>query len=170
LGTLINYNSYGASLDDLHIPPAKLFQQLLNYPDPFMLREDPKSPYYQLQKGYAYDNSKITGITPIVENMVCRVFELPCEAWARRISGVFSNELTNQSPKLAHAVLTLNENQKNYTVSVRAPLKNRMGADEVCCQFATGGGRKAAAGINELPLDEKMHFIDVLTHYYYQEN
>ncbi|MDW6002184.1 acetyltransferase [Vibrio mangrovi] len=168
LGTLINYNGYGATLDDLHIPPGTLFQQLLNYPTPFMLREDPESPYYRLRKGYAHDHSCITAIEPLTANTACRVFELPCEAWARRISGVFSNELANQSPELAHAVLTLNENQRDYTVSVRAPLNNRTGADEICCQFVTGGGRKAAAGINALPLDEKARFIDVLTRYYQQ--
>ena len=86
--------------------------------------------------------------------------------WARRISGVFGNALANQSPDKAHAVLTLNENQQNFTVSVRAPLNNRTGADEVCCQFVTGGGRKAAAGINALPIDQIGEFIQVLNHFY----
>ncbi|ASA55955.1 acetyltransferase [Vibrio gazogenes] len=166
LGTLINYNGYGATLDDLHMPPAELFQQLLNYPSPFMLREDPESPYYLLQQGYADDYAQVTRLIPLTENQSCRIFELPSAAWARRISGVFGNELANQRPELAHAVLTLNENQQDYTVSVRAPLKNRTGADDVCSLFATGGGRKAAAGINALPCDQKSHFIDALTQYY----
>jgi hypothetical protein len=34
---------------------------------------------------------------------------------------------------------------------VRAPLVTRDGADALCRQFETGGGRKAAAGINCLP-------------------
>lgn len=67
---------------------------------------------------------------------------MPCEAWARRISGVFGNQLANRSPSKAHAVLALNTNGDDYTVSVRAPLENRIGADEVCSQFITGGGRK----------------------------
>ena len=37
-----------------------------------------------------------------------------------------------------------------YVVSVRAPLSHKTGADELCRQFETGGGRKAAAGINHL--------------------
>jgi hypothetical protein len=36
-------------------------------------------------------------------------------------------------------------------VSVRAPLVTRDGADALCRQFETGGGRKAAAGVNHLP-------------------
>lgn len=168
LGTLINYNGYGATQEDLHIPPAELFQQLLTYPDPFMLRDDKQSPYYQLKAGYQQDYTNVESLTPIVDNGICKIFELPCAAWARRISGVFGNELANQSPDLAHAVLTLNPSGDDYTVSVRAPLTNRVGADEVCTQFATGGGRKAAAGINALPVEEKGRFVEVLTEYYQQ--
>jgi len=47
----------------------------------------------------------------------------------------------------------------NYRVSVRAPLLNKTGADELCMSFPTGGGRKAAAGINELPHDMLDAFI-----------
>ncbi len=166
LGTLINYNGYGASLDDLHIPPAELFKQLLAYPDPFALREDKNSPFYILKQGYAQDYAYVANLVPVEDSDICRVYELPCESWARRISGVFGNELANQSPDLAHAVLTLNANGSDYTVSVRAPLNNRIGADEVCTQFATGGGRKAAAGINALSKEEKSRFIQVLTEFY----
>lgn len=166
LGTLINYNGYGATLDDLLIPPADLFKQLLAYPDPFALRADLDSPYYTLKQGYAEDYANVASLTPSEDNSVCRVYELPCESWARRISGVFGNELANQSPDLAHAVLTLNASGNDYTVSVRAPLNNRTGADEVCSQFATGGGRKAAAGINALPVGEKAQFIKVLRKFF----
>jgi hypothetical protein len=44
-------------------------------------------------------------------------------------------------------------------VSVRAPLNNKTGADELCRQFETGGGRKAAAGINFLPTEMRSQFI-----------
>ena len=68
------------------------------------------------------------------------------------MSGVYGNDLANQSPDRAHAVLT--DIDGGYLVSVRAPLNNRSGADEVCRQFDTGGGRAAAAGINKLPHDD----------------
>lgn len=166
LGTLINYNGYGASVDDLHIAPAQLFTQLLNYPDPMQLREDKQSPYYLLKQGYEVDSGNIAALEPIANSAAIRVYELPCEAWARRISGVFGNQLANEDPNKAHAVLTLNQSKADYTVSVRAPLNNREGADEVCSQFATGGGRKAAAGINQLPTDQKQQFISALNQYY----
>ncbi|CDU13610.1 hypothetical protein [Vibrio coralliirubri] len=166
LGTLINYNGYGATLDDLHIEPAILYKQLAAYPDPISLLDDEISPYHTLKKGYELDHNQVLRIAPTHSDTQCKVFELPCEAWARRISGVFGNELANQSPELAHAVLTLNTNHQDYTVSVRAPLSNRVGADDICSSFPSGGGRKAAAGINTLTLDDKQKFIDTLSAYY----
>ncbi|ENM3904402.1 DHH family phosphoesterase [Vibrio cholerae] len=166
LGTLINYNGYGANLVDLHIEPAELYQKLLAYPSPLMLREDPNSPYYTLKRGFEADYANVSALTPVSHSEVVRVYELPCKPWARRISGVFSNELANKDPNVAHAVLTLNTSGADYTVSVRAPLNNRVGADDICASFPTGGGRKAAAGINQLPLSSKNDFIEVLNHYY----
>ena len=74
---------------------------------------------------------------------------------------MYSNDLTNQNPDRAHAVLTAKSNG-NYLVSVRAPLNNKQGASALCRQFPTGGGREAAAGINDLPADMLAQFIDAL--------
>lgn len=162
LGTLINYNGYGASLADLHIAPAELFQILLTYTNPFNLLNDTSSVFYQLKAGYQQDLAQLEGIKPTFETSDYQLFLLPNAAWARRISGDFGNQLANQNPDKAFAVLTLNENQADYTVSVRAPLNRREGADEVCNQFATGGGRRAAAGINCLPIDQVEAFVGVM--------
>ena len=86
------------------------------------------------------------------------VFLLPDEAWARRVSGVYSNDLATNNPSRAHAVLTLNA-KGNYLISVRAPMDNKQGAADLCMQFPTGGGRAGAAGINDLPLDRLQDFI-----------
>ena len=77
-----------------------------------------------------------------------------------RVSGVLGNDLANAFPDRAHAVLT--DIDGGYLVSVRAPLNRRSGADEVCRQFETGGGRSAAAGINKLPQSELNRFIDAM--------
>jgi hypothetical protein len=37
---------------------------------------------------------------------------------------------------------------------------NPQGADELCARFESGGGRKGAAGINELPLSKLAVFVD----------
>ena len=87
---------------------------------------------------------------PVRETEIGRIFELPPEPWARRVSGVFSNLKAQEEPALAHGLLTRNPDE-TYRVNVRAPLMNKQGADTLCRAFATGGGRAAAAGINSLP-------------------
>jgi single-stranded DNA-specific DHH superfamily exonuclease len=86
------------------------------------------------------------------------VFVLPDAAWARRVSGVYANDLASAHPQRAHALLTRAPGG-HYVVSVRAPLSNKSGADELCKRFETGGGRKAAAGINVLPEDRIPDFV-----------
>jgi len=48
----------------------------------------------------------------------------------------------------------------DFRISVRAPLANKSGEDELCMAFPTGGGRTAAAGINALPAAMCDTFID----------
>ncbi|MEZ9670315.1 DHH family phosphoesterase [Vibrio lentus] len=166
LGTLINYNGYGSSLSDLHFTPIKLYQALYQYSNPFALLDDKDSVFYRLRTAYQNDNQHLSNLVPIYESEVARVFELPSETWARRISGVFGNEIVNQDPGRAQAVLTKNQDGESYTVSLRAPLSNRTGADEICSRFETGGGRKAAAGINQLTEEDKVIFISLIESYY----
>lgn len=166
LGTLINYNGYGATLDDLLFHPAELFHKLYTYSDPFKLFAEPNSAYWQLKAGFEQDWQHAQTVKPEFESARLAVFTLPNTPWARRISGSLSNHLANQHPDRAHLVLTLNPNEKDYAVSLRAPLSNRTGADEICSQFETGGGRKAAAGINKLPVKLKNQLTETTSAYY----
>ena len=54
-------------------------------------------------------------------------------------------------------------------VSIRAPKIRQEGADYIAGQFDTGGGRKAAAGINFMKEDELPRLISVLESYYKSE-
>ncbi|WP_192888752.1 DHH family phosphoesterase [Vibrio bathopelagicus] len=166
LGTLINYNGYGSSLSDLHFTPAELYRILYQYPNPLDLLADKNSVFYRLRAAYQNDYQQLSNLVPIYESDVARVFELPGETWARRISGVFGNDIVNQDPARAQAVLTKNQGGDSYTVSLRAPLSNRVGADEICSSFETGGGRKAAAGINQLNEMDKVNFISLIESFY----
>lgn len=161
LGTLINYNGYGAKVEDLHFDPAELYQALLKYSSPFDVIADKASPFYQLQTAYQSDMDNALAIEAQHKSEKLGLFELPNEAWARRISGVYGNLLANQLPESAHAVLTKNTDG-TYMVSLRAPLNNKQGAGEICSSFATGGGREAAAGINALPKESIAEFIAVV--------
>jgi len=53
-----------------------------------------------------------------------------------------------------------------YLISVRSPLLDKVGSDEFCSGFSTGGGRQSAAGINHLPLDQLGQFIDKFAAFY----
>jgi hypothetical protein len=70
-----------------------------------------------------------------------------------------ANRLAQQHPDRAHALLTRLPGG-GYVVSVRAPLSNKTGADALCRQFPTGGGRQAAAGINLLAEDSFETFAE----------
>ncbi len=157
LGECLNYNGYGETLDDLFFDPAELYRQVRPYADPFaFIAEAPA--YRTLQSGYMEDMARAVALAAAENRPGGRVFVLPAEKWARRISGVFGNRLAVESPQQAHAVLTAKPGG-GYVVSVRAPLATRSGADVLCSQFDTGGGRKAAAGINHLPDAEFGRFL-----------
>ncbi len=158
LGIYINYNAYGHRITDLHFAPDALYRELAPYVSPFDFMVDNSTVYQKLLTGYANDMTQAQQIKPEYCTDAIAVYILPDEAWARRISGVFGNELANQNPARAHAVLSYNAHG-GYQISVRAPLTNKSGADELCSLFTTGGGRKSAAGINHLPLDQLSAFI-----------
>lgn len=165
LGIYINYNGYGRSVDDLHFSPDQLFLKLVKYENPLKLIGEDNSVFHQLENAYNQDMAKAISANVLVDNEHCKAVELPDEAWARRVSGVFGNELANQSPKKAHIVFTINTD-KTYTVSLRAPLHNKQGAGDICAEFPSGGGRAAAAGINKLPEEMINEFIKAVAQYY----
>jgi hypothetical protein len=123
---------------------------MCGYVSPLDFIADRTDIFTKLKNGYADDMVLAEQTVAEYQTEKVAVFILPDAKWARRVSGVWSNELSNRYPDRAHAVLTHNQ-LGGYTVSVRAPLNNRAGADELCAQFPGGGGRKAAAGINHLP-------------------
>lgn len=157
LGTYINYNGYGPSLGDLHYDPKELYLKLYAAEGPLdFVANSPD--FKKLSTGYKEDMASAASLQPSHEEDSTAVFVLPNEAWARRVSGVYSNDLATDNPDRAHAVLTIKDNG-NYLVSVRAPMSNKQGAADLCMQFATGGGRAGAAGINDLAADSVDDFV-----------
>lgn len=165
LGICLNYNAYGATLDDLHHAPDELYRRLAVYGSPLDFIADQQQLYQQLLAAYADDMSRAKGMQAEYQNREIAVFILPDEKWARRVSGVWSNELANRHPDRAHAVLGYNQ-RGAYQVSVRAPLNNKTGADQLCARFPEGGGRKAAAGINHLEQAQLPVFIEAFKQQY----
>ncbi|MFA7555930.1 MAG: DHH family phosphoesterase [Spongiibacteraceae bacterium] len=165
LGIYINYNGYGSDLEDLHFTPEDLYRQVVQYASPLDFIAEGRAVFEKLEHGYQSDMAAAAAVTPEFANDAVAAYVLPNEAWARRVSGVYSNDLANNAPDRGHAVLTAKANG-NYLISVRAPMNNKTGADELCRRFATGGGRAAAAGINDLPANELPIFIEQFNQFY----
>jgi len=158
LGILLNYNGYGMSVDELHFHPEKLFREIQPYKSPFDFIAKSKS-FSTLRDGYASDMEKAASLKPELETEKLASYILPAEKWASRVSGVFGNKLATETPGRAHALLTKLD-KGGYRISIRAPLSTKEGADVLCRQFQTGGGRKAAAGINTLPEKDYDKFME----------
>jgi len=151
LGELLNYNGYGASVDDLHFPPQILYEAIRPFESPFDFYHQSQE-LEQLKHGFGSDMDQAAKISALLETDAVRLFRLPAESWSRRVSGVFINAKTHEKPSKAHALVVANTDGTDR-ISVRAPLDNKTGADTLCLAFPTGGGRAGAAGVNALPAD-----------------
>jgi hypothetical protein len=155
LGISLNYNSYGMQLDDLHFHPAALFKAAVQFASPLEFTEEKEDILKTLEQGYRDDLDKALSIQPVQTSSSSCLVILPNTAWARRISGPLGNELANCHPNRAHAILTpiigqgVMQANDEFQVSVRAPKSNFTSADDIAKEFG-GGGRKGAAGINNL--------------------
>ncbi|MFL1455747.1 DHH family phosphoesterase [Marinobacter sp. GN3S48] len=161
LGVCINYNGYGATVEDLHFHPADLYREFVKFEDPLELIASQPPAWQKLRDGYEADMASGLAAPVLANNSSSLVVQLPDEPWARRVSGVLGNELANRNPDKACAIVTAKADG-SYLVSIRAPLNNRTGADELARQFPTGGGRKAAAGINALPAEQLDEFLEAV--------
>jgi len=160
LGECINYNAYGDTVDDLHYPPADLYQTVSQYRDPRDFIEG--EPVFEvLRIALADDIDRARAIAPEIAAEKAALYLLPDAAWSRRIHGHFAHQLARRHPQRAHALLVRRDG--GFTVSVRAPLEKPYGADALCAKFETGGGRQAAAGVNRLPEADYGRFVAEFT-------
>ncbi len=156
VGTAVNYNGYGESLADLHVPPAELADEMLRHPDP--LRFAARSHVYQrVAEGFRTDMALARGVQPARRSAGAVLFVLPDAPWARRVSGTLANDLARANAGDAVALLSP-KTEGGYLVSVRVPRDSPVSAESFCRKFPTGGGRKTAAGINHLPAEALNEF------------
>lgn len=164
LGVLLNYNSYGEAEEDLFFPPAQLHRRLVQHEDPLAFIRDNEA-YKTLERGYAEDMACAAALRPVAGGENAAVYVLPDAPWARRVSGALANRLARSAPTRAHALLSPN-GAGGMQVSVRAPLERPSGAAALCLEYATGGGREAAAGINHLPMGDVGAFAERFIRYF----
>lgn len=151
LGVLMNYNSYGEKLEDLHVQPQNLYTIIQQYESPlgFIVGE---AFLADLRQGYQEDFEQALNTEPHAVNDVAAIYILPDTTWSRRVSGTWGNHLLQKYPNRGHAIM-FPLSYGGWRVSVRAPLNYQSGADALCRQFPTGGGRNGAAGIDRLSSD-----------------
>ncbi|MBV7257856.1 DHH family phosphoesterase [Pacificimonas sp. WHA3] len=158
LGTLINYNGYGTATSDLHFAPDALYLNLVRHASPLGFLSESADIFAVLEEGYKADMAAAEHADIIDAAPEGLILHLPDTAASRRVSGVYGNAIAQDHPERAHAILT-DRPEGGYLVSVRAPVARRDGADRLCLQFETGGGRAGAAGINHLPEGDLPRFI-----------
>jgi hypothetical protein len=158
IGELLNYNGYGAQLEDLYFNPDYLYNAVRKYRDPFDFSAESHT-LKTLKTGYKNDMELALAQSVFADSGDNRVYRFPDSPWSRRVSGVFANLKARENPGGAHAMITENSDG-TLRISVRAPISDKRGADTLCLTFPSGGGRAAAAGINALPEEMLGEFID----------
>lgn len=157
LGECINYNAYGDSEDDLVMRPAELYRVVHHHSDPFSFIAS--EPVFRLMRdARRLDMEMAARVSPHASVAGGQVTVLPDEPWSRRVRGTLANRFAIDNPEQAFAAVTPNVHG-GYTISVRAPLVRRSGADTLCKMFPTGGGRPAAAGVTHLPRERLEEFV-----------
>jgi len=158
IGELLNYNGYGAQLEDLYFTPDYLYNAVRKYRDPFDFSAESHT-LKTLKTGYENDMNLALAQSVFASSGANRVYRFPDSPWSRRVMGVFANLKARENPGGAHAMITENSDG-SLRISVRAPISDKRSADTLCLSFPSGGGRSAAAGINALPEGMLGQFID----------
>jgi len=117
LGTLINYNGYGASIEDLHFTPEDLFRQLVPFATPMAFMAENADVFGKLDQGYIDDMNHAENATVVQEDAAVSVRLLSNAPASRRVSGVYGNALAQAHKSRAHAILT-DKGDGGYVVSV----------------------------------------------------
>ena len=139
LGELLNYNGYGADLEDLHFHPDELMRICLESETPASFLQTPT--FEALRNGF---NTDMENVDSVVE--IDGIYMLPNEAWARRVVGVMAHRINSTGP--GPHVIAIDKGDV-----LQISLRGRNGIGEICAMFG-GGGRETAGGIDALPKDE----------------
>jgi len=156
IGLVVNYNSYGQTVDDLFFPPEEIAEATKACGSDIFRFTEQSDIFPKLLENFEKDMSTASCQEPysISDNAV--FYTLPNEGWTHRVMGSFSNHLVSTNKDLACAIAVLNSDG-TYRISVRSSLNNPYGAGDLCKRF-DGGGREKAGGINNLDASELDNF------------
>lgn len=163
LGTLLNYNAYGETVDDLHYPPEQLFRAVHAYrvAQEFI---DCAPEFIALREGFRSDTAHAAQLQPHASRAQGAVYLLPDAPWARRMSGIVANRVASAGAGQAFAV-AVPRSDGRLTISVRSAQPDRAPAYRFCEHYG-GGGRRLAAGINDLEPSQWTSFVSAFFDYF----
>ena len=152
IGLVVNYNSYGQTVDNLFFPPEEIAKVVKACGSDVFRFTEQSGIFPTLLENFSADMSSAVCQEPysISDNAV--IYTLPNEGWTHRVMGSFSNHLVSTNKDLACAIAVLNSDG-TYRISVRSSINNPYGAGDLCKKFG-GGGREKAGGINNLKASE----------------
>ncbi len=165
LGRLLNYNAYGDTLTDLIYSPIAVAEQLRGFQTVTEFLNE-TSLLHHLREAWHADSQAAGDLHPVWQSPQARIYVLPDQAWARRISGNFANQIKYQLPDTNVAILSHKES--GFQVSIRSAKPDSKPAVNFAKTFETGGGRAGAAGINLLPATEFDYFSKRFIEYFCQ--
>jgi len=157
VGECLNYNAYGACVEDVLVAPDELYRIAARHEDPVdMLEHEPLLAH--LARERREDLERATRVAPLRSAPGSQVHRLPDCTWARRVMGVFANRQALDDPHRAHAIIVPLPGG-GFTASVRTPRRPAPSAAEFCRSFPTGGGRVTAAGVEHIGPDALDAFV-----------
>ena len=156
IGLVVNYNSYGQTVDDLFFPPEEIAEATKACGSDIFRFTEQSDIFPKLLENFEKDMSTASCQEPYSISDKAVFYTLPNEGWTHRVMGSFSNHLVSSNKDLACAIAVLNSDG-TYRISVRSSINNPYGAGDLCKRF-DGGGREKAGGINNLDASELDNF------------
>lgn len=156
IGLVVNYNSYGQTVEDLFFPPEEIAKAVKACGSDIFRFTEQSDIFPTLLGHFSADMSSAVCQKPYSFSDNAVIYTLPNEAWTHRVMGSFSNHLVATNKDLACAIAVLNSDG-TYRISVRSSLNNPYGAGDLCKKFR-GGGREKAGGVNNLEASELDNF------------
>lgn len=159
-GVLVNYNAYGEAPGDQLFSALELAERMEPHISPLDFCWDADI-FPALAAQFESDREAFQALTPLVDAPSAKAFISPDTAFARRYGATWANERALENPDEAFAILQVG-GDGNYRVSIRAPRRTGTvpAAGDLAKEFAGGGGRRLAAGIDALPPNQLDRFAD----------
>src|SRR5262249_25812281 len=127
------------------------------YRDPLRFAAEERI-FKRLQRAMHADLDAAMSVRPQWTGAGSTAYLLPDRPSSRRALGAFANYLAHVDPRRAHAVLAPKSDGR-YVGSVGVPASAATGADDFGRGFPTGGGRRGAAGVDDLPAEAMQDFM-----------